>query len=63
MATHHTEPEMEAAEHDAWFRAEVQKTLDGIDAGEIQFIDEDTWKERLGAKRSELSRRAAAQGE
>jgi len=52
----------EAAEHDAWFRAEVQKTLDGIDAGELQFIDEDTWKERSAAKRAELSR-CAAQGE
>ena len=53
----------EAAEHDAWFRAEVQKTLDGVDAGEIRFLDEDTWKERSAAKRSELSLRAAAQGE
>jgi len=53
----------EATEHDTWFRAEVQKTLDRIDAGEVQFIDEDTWKERSAAKRAELSRRAAAQGE
>lgn len=51
-----------AAEHDAWFRAEVQKTLDRIDAGEIGLLDEDAWSERSAAKRAELSRRAAAQG-
>lgn len=53
----------EAAEHDAWFRGEVQKTLDRIDAGEIGFIDENTWKKRSAERRAELSRRAAAQGE
>ena len=52
-----------AAEHDLWFRAEVQKTLDRIDAGEIGLIDEDTWSKRSAAKRDELSRRAAAQGD
>ncbi len=52
----------EAAEHDAWFRAEVQKTLDRIDAGEIGLIDEDAWSKRSAAKRAELSHRAAVQG-
>ncbi|QGM48325.1 hypothetical protein [Methylocystis heyeri] len=52
----------EAAEHDRWFRAEVQKTLDRIDAGEIGVIDEDAWAQRSAAKRAELARRAAATG-
>ena len=52
----------QAAEHDAWFRGEVQKTLDRIDAGEIGLIDEDAWSKRSAAKRAELTRRAAAQG-
>jgi hypothetical protein len=52
----------EAAEHDLWFRAEVRKTLDRIDAGEIGFVDEDDWAERAAEKRAELSRRAAERG-
>lgn len=49
----------EAAEHDMWFRTEVQNTLDRIDAGKIGLLDEDSWAKRAAEKRAELARRAA----
>jgi len=33
----------EAAEHDAWFRSEVQQTLNGIEDGTIRLIGEEEW--------------------
>ena len=53
----------QAVEHDKWFRAEVRKTLNGVAEGSIGFIDEEDWKKRSDAKRTDLLRRAAAQGE
>lgn len=44
----------EAAEHDAWFRAEVQKTLDGIDDGTVPLISDEEHKKRWQEKRAEL---------
>jgi hypothetical protein len=52
----------EAAEHDEWFRAEVRRTLDRIDTGQIGLVDEDAWAKRATDKRAELARRAAARG-
>jgi hypothetical protein len=49
----------EAAEHDAWFRAEVQKTLDGIADGTVGFISDEEHKARWQKKRAELLARAA----
>jgi hypothetical protein len=49
----------QAAEHDAWFRGEVQKTLDGIAAGTVGFISNDEHQSRWKRKRAELQARAA----
>jgi hypothetical protein len=49
----------EAAEHDMWFRTEVQNTLDRIDAGKIGLLDEDSWAKRAAEKRAALARRTA----
>ncbi|MCY1740742.1 hypothetical protein [Ensifer sp. SL37] len=52
----------EAAEHDAWFRGEVQKALDGIKNGSNATIPEDEWAERAKAKRADLQRRIVTNG-
>jgi hypothetical protein len=44
----------EAVEHDAWFRAEVQKTLDGIADGTVGFISDEEHRSRWQKKRAEL---------
>jgi hypothetical protein len=31
----------DAAEHDRWFRSEVQKTIDGVAAGTVGFISDE----------------------
>lgn len=49
----------EAAEHDRWFRAEVQKTLDGIADGSVRLIEEEEWQRIAEAKRAELLRSIA----
>ncbi|MCD7059639.1 hypothetical protein [Pelagibacterium xiamenense] len=51
----------QAAEHDAWFRAEVQKTLDGIANGTVRMISDEEWKAISERKRAELMRRIAEQ--
>lgn len=53
----------EAAEHDAWFRGEVQKALDGMKDGSNPAIGEDAWTARAKAKRAELQRRIMTRGE
>ena len=52
----------EAAEHDAWFRGEVQKALDGIKDGSNAAIPDDEWAERAKAKRADLQRRIMTNG-
>ncbi len=52
----------EAAEHDAWFRGEVQKALDGIKDGSNAAIPEDDWAARAKAKRADLQRRIVTNG-
>ncbi|WP_445678953.1 hypothetical protein [Radicibacter daui] len=52
----------EAAEHDAWFRSQVQLALDGIEEGSNQPVAGDEWEARVRAKRAELVRRAALNG-
>ncbi|MGO1076723.1 hypothetical protein [Inquilinus sp. CA228] len=49
----------EAAEHDRWFRAEVQKTLDGIADGSVRLIEEEEWRRIAEARRAELLRSIA----
>jgi hypothetical protein len=46
----------EAAEHDAWFRGQVQKALVGIKDGSNPEISEEAWAARAKAKRAELER-------
>lgn len=52
----------EAAEHDAWFRGEVQKALDGIKDGSNAVIPDDEWAARAKAKRADLQRRIVTNG-
>ncbi|MDZ7875640.1 MAG: hypothetical protein U5N27_22680 [Rhizobium sp.] len=52
----------EAAEHDAWFRGEVQKALDGIKDGSNAAIPEDEWAARAKVKRADLQRRIVTNG-
>lgn len=44
----------EAAAHDAWFRAEVQKTLDALDEGSLGLVSEEEHERRWRRKRAEL---------
>ena len=52
----------EAAEHDAWFRCEVQKALDGIEDGSNAAIHDEEWAARAKAKRADLQRRIVTNG-
>ncbi|MCM5693070.1 hypothetical protein [Sinorhizobium meliloti] len=52
----------EAAEHDAWFRGQVQKALDGVKDGSNRAIPEEEWTARSNAKRIELERRIMKHG-
>lgn len=51
--------QQEAAAYDAWFRAQVQEALDGIEDGTNRVIPEEEWKERSARLRADLLRRAA----
>ena len=52
----------EAAEHDAGFRGEVQKALDGIKDGSNVAIPEDDWAARAKANRADHHRRNENKG-
>jgi hypothetical protein len=52
----------EAAEHDAWFRQQVQEALDGIEDGTNPPISEEEWENWLSEKIASLERRAAKSG-
>jgi len=47
----------EAAEHDKWFRNEVQKALDGIADGSMQLISQEEHDKTWQKKRAELQAR------
>ena len=49
----------EAAEHDAWFRAQVQEALDGIADGTNTLISEEEWEPIAQAMRESLRARIA----
>lgn len=51
----------QAAEHDAWFRAEVQKSLDKIANGTAILYSEEEWKIISARERAELLRLIAEQ--
>ncbi len=48
----------EAAEHDAWFREQVQQALDEADQPDAVFIPHEQVKAEWAARRAELLRRA-----
>jgi hypothetical protein len=48
-----------AAEHDAWFRAQVQEALDGLKDGTNKLIGEEEWKASLAKKIAALEKRIA----
>jgi hypothetical protein len=52
----------EAGEHDAWFRGQVQKAMDGIEDGSNRAMSEDEWAEKAKLKRADLQRRIGALG-
>lgn len=52
----------EAGEHDAWFRSQVQKAMDGIKDGSNRAISESDWAEKAQSKRADLQRRTGPQG-
>jgi len=52
----------EAAEHDAWFRAEVQQTLDGIENGTVRLIPQEEWESIAAEMRRSLQARIDAGG-
>ncbi len=47
----------EAAEHDAWFRGEVQRTLEGVQSGAVRTIGEAEWDEWFSRKMAWLDQR------
>ncbi|MDW5318284.1 hypothetical protein [Rhizobium sp. PL01] len=51
-----------AGEHDAWFRSQVRKAMDGIEDGSNRAISEDEWADKAQSKRADLQRRNSAQG-
>lgn len=52
----------EAADHDAWFRTEVGKTLDGIANGMVGFASHEDHRKRWQKKRAELLARTGQAG-
>lgn len=50
----------EAAEHDAWFRAEVEKSLARADSGEAEWIPHETVMMKLDARIARLNKRTGA---
>lgn len=52
----------EAAEHDAWFRSEVRRTLDGIASGTVGLVSDEEHRKRWQEKRAELLARAGRAG-
>jgi len=51
-----------AGEHDAWFRSQVQRAMDGIKDGSNRTIPEDEWAEKSRLKRAELQRLIGLKG-
>jgi len=47
----------QAAEHDAWFRAQVQEALDGLKDGTNRLIGEEEWQRWVAEKRASLQSR------
>jgi len=47
-----------AAQHETWFRAQVQETLDGIGQGRVAMISSEEHDARWRRKRAELRRRS-----
>jgi hypothetical protein len=43
-----------ASEHDAWFREEIEKTIEGLRNGSVALIPEDEHDRRWQEKRAEL---------
>lgn len=52
----------EAAKHDAWFRSEVGRTLEGITNGTVGLVSEEEHRKRWQEKRAELLARAGRAG-
>lgn len=50
----------EAAEHDAWFRAEVEKSLARADSSEAEWIPHETVMMKLDARIARLNKRTGA---
>ena len=44
----------DAAEHDRWFKEQVESAVKKADSGEAEWIEEDGWRRRMTRKREEL---------
>jgi len=50
----------DAAEHDRWFREQVEAAVKKADSGKAEWIDEEEWRRRMTRKREELEARAGS---
>lgn len=50
----------EAAEHDAWFRAEVEKSLARADSGEAEWVPHETIMAKLDKRIARLGKKTGA---
>lgn len=57
-----TEGADEAADHDRWFRAKVEKTLEGIGRGEVRLVPDDEHRAGWRWKRADLLARVRQGG-
>jgi hypothetical protein len=50
----------DAAEHDRWFREQVEVAVTKADSGNAEWIEDDEWLRRMTSKREELEARAGS---
>jgi len=50
----------DAAEHDRWFREQVEAAVKKADSGKAEWIEDEEWRRRMTRKREELEARAGS---
>jgi hypothetical protein len=50
----------DAAEHDRWFREQVEAAVNKADSGKAEWIEDEEWRRRMTRKREELEARAGS---
>jgi hypothetical protein len=51
------------ADYDAWYKKEVEETLEGVRNGTVRLIGEEEWEEISKEMRAELERKVREQGQ